>query len=725
MIYHRYITFLLPFFAAVFFVESSWAFPSLKKSKESALPTVLKADQIDGDRIANVFTATGNVEVSKGNSVIYSDQVTYDKNGGIVRAFGHVLVKDIEVGNVRASHGEIKDDFSSGKFFDSKLFFTDGSYLESPEIDRHTPLVTVLKRPIYSICPNPEISADNDLAGKKRDFFSIKSKETTIDRQKNIMKSKGGIMRFYNVPFFYTPFIQVPLPAKERQTGFLSPSYAKSTNLGFGIRTPFYVNIAPNMDLTVTPLFGISNGQILVRNEFRHMTTYGEYNGILELANNKIATTTDTTVVSRTDMAYRGSYNGTGIFDFTKNTGLDFTINTVSDRNYQRDYHFNYLAYTLSKVNLDYIKGRDYYAAKIIRIQELENATTQYEAPLVFPQLDSHIESKPFFFKEKLILTSNLTTIIRQDGLQYRRLTLTPEANIPFNVGGNLFSIDGKVQNDFYSLENNFKNSTPPDDYKSVQTNYKPELSFNWRLPLIKKSKTNTLMVEPMANLVISSYTESFTALPNEDSNNSELTVNNLFVADRIYGFDRNESGKRVNYGVKSSLFNKYGEFGLTLGQGFKRGNGTQDVIIRGFGDNNKSSIVGQAMYKAKKYFSIAYSFQLNESNYSNDVNQLTTSLTFDRFTLGSDYLLLRKTLQNTVQKEQINLSAMAKVTARWKATVGIAKDLETGRVLSRSLMLYRDGCCTTFGFSVVETNQSSLVKPQKTYNLSLSFKNL
>ncbi len=725
MISPRYLTSLLPFFAAVFFVNSSWAFPAIKKGKESALPTILKADQIDGDRIENVLTATGNVEVSKGTSIVFADKIIYDKKGGMVRAFGHVLIKDLEVGNIRSSHGEIKDDFTSGKFFDSKLFFTDGSYLESQEIDRRTPLITVLQRPIYSLCPNPEISEDNDMAGKKRDFFSIKSRETTIDREENIMKSKGGIMRFYNVPVFYTPFIQVPLPAKKRQTGFLSPSYSKSTNLGLGIRTPFYINIAPSMDLTVTPLFGVSNGQIVVKNDFRHITTYGQYTAGLEVANNKIATTTDTTVVNRTNMAYRGNLTGIGIFDFTKNTGLDFAVNTVTDRNYLRDYHFDYLSYTLSKVNLDYIKGRDYYSAKIIKIQELEDATTQYSAPLAFPQLDSHIESKPFFFKEKFILTSNMTTIIRQDGLQYRRATVTPEAIIPFNIKGNLFSIDGKFQNDFYSLENNFKNSAPTNDYNAVETNYKPELSFNWRLPLIKKAQKNTLMIEPMANLVISSYRESFTAIPNEDSNNSELTVNNLFVSDRIYGFDRNESGKRVNYGVKSSLFNKYGEFGLTVGQGFKRNNHTQDVIIRGFNDSNKSSIVGQAMYKAKKYFEISYSFQLNESNYSNDVNQLTTSLVFDRFTLSSDYLLLRRTTQNLDQKEQINLSSMVKLTARWKATVVVAKDLQTGRVLSRSLMLYRDGCCTTFGFSVVETNQSSLVKPQKTFNLSLSFKNL
>jgi LPS-assembly protein len=64
------------------------------------------------------------------------------------------------------------------------------------------------------------------------------------------MRSKGGILRFYNVPVLYTPYLRVPLQSKKRDSGFLNPSYAKSTNLGLGIRVPYYFNLAPNMYLT-------------------------------------------------------------------------------------------------------------------------------------------------------------------------------------------------------------------------------------------------------------------------------------------------------------------------------------------------------------------------------------------------------------------------------------------------------------------------------------------
>jgi LPS-assembly protein len=720
----RHLTFLLFFLLTLFFAKNSLAVLPLKKITAQSAPAVLKADEVYGDKDSNKLFAEGNVEIAKGESVVYANQMVYEKDDKTVRAIGNVRIKNIEIGIVKASEASIKDDFSSGVFLNTKMFFIDGSYLISPQITRRNPLVTVLKNSIFSICPNPNISSDSDLAGKERDLISIKSRQTTIDREKQKMTSNEVLIRFYNVPFLYTPYISLPLPSNKKQSGFLNPSYAKSTNLGLGIKIPYYFDIAPNIDLTTTPLIGVGNNQILIDNEFRHKTSFGDYKINFEIANNKIKNTNNSTVVSRTQNQYRWNFSGEGKFDLTKNVGLDFKTNLVSDRDYLRDYHFSYLNYTLSKVNLDYINGRDYHAAKLIKIQELENSSNQYFAPLVVPQIDSHIESKPKSLREKFALTSNVSVIARQEGLQYRRATTIPEFNIPLNLQGNLFNFNSKLQTDFYSLENNFKSTSATNNYEQFASNYKPEASLSWRLPLIKKTKFNTLLVEPMANLVVSSYKKNFNALPNQDSNNSELSVSNLFVADRISGFDRNESGKRFNYGVKTSMFNKYGEFGLTIGQGYKKGK-EQDVLIQGFNNNNKSNLVGQAIYKAAKYFSATYSFQLNESNYRNDVNQLSSSLNFNRVQFSSDFLLVRRTNQNLNEKKQLSLSSRVLLNKEWSATIFSNKDLVLNRTLSRGISLTRDGCCAIFGFSITETNPSSLVKPQQSFNLSLLFKNL
>jgi LPS-assembly protein len=232
-------------------------------------------------------------------------------------------------------------------------------------------------------------------------------------------------------------------------------------------------------------------------------------------------------------------------------------------------------------------------------------------------------------------------------------------------------------------------------------------------------------VIEPIANIVSSYYNTSLSKLPNEDSNNSELTVSNLFLSDRIAGYDRNETGTRTSYGAKTSLYNKYGEYGLTLGQSFQIKEKSQDVAISGFNNNNKSNFIGLMSYKAVQYFNISYAFQLSESNYRNEVNEVNANINTERVLFSSNYLFLRRNSQNISSKEQISFSSKVKVTKKFALDLIVNKDLVSSRLINRTVALTYDGCCTTFGFSVTENNPSNLIKPTQSYNVSLSFKNL
>jgi LPS-assembly protein len=703
----------------IFFVTEANA-ESLKKP---VLPAVLKADNVEGDKNSNSLNATGNVEVARENSIIYADQIFYYKNEALFKAVDNVKIKNIEIGNVKSTKAEIKEDFSSGIFLDSTLILNDGSYLISPKIERHNPEVTSLKSSIYSICPNPEISQNNDLAGKKKDMISIKSDNFVIDRKEEIFKVNGGVIRFYDIPFFYTPYLSVPMPSKERKSGFLHPSYSKNSRLGIGVTIPYYFNISSNKELTVSPTFYLSTGQILLENEFHHLTSYGEYKTNFELANNQVNQSVNVSNSTQNNDPYRWNLKAKGVFDFTKNTGVDFDINTTSDNSYLRDYHFDFRGYSFSKINLDYINRRDYYSIQTLRFQEYENLTVEKTDPLMLPIIDTKTQLKSFFNKDKIFISTNTTSINRQDGLQYRRFSAIPEVELPFNYNGNLFNLSGKVQGDFYSLENDDKYSATK--YDSTKTNYKPEISLNWRLPLVKKTEKKTIIIEPMATIVSSSYKTNFAKLPNEDSNNNELTISNLFTSDRISGFDRNEAGTRMSYGVKSSIFNSQGEYSLVIGQSIRKSGENQDVTIRGFNSNNKSNIVGMLYYKALKHFNISYSFHLDESSYRNEINEIIASLDLERFSFTSNYLFLRRNSQNSEAREQLNSSMNYKFNEKLSTQFTISRNMITGRNLNRSLGISYGGCCTIFGFSVTESNPANLVAAQRSFNISLSFKNL
>ena len=72
--------------------------------------------------------------------------------------------------------------------------------------------------------------------------------------------------------------MQVPLPAKKRQTGLLQPSYSKNSNFGLGIKVPYFIDIAKNKDLTITPTYYFNSEQLILNNSWRHFTKFGSYN---------------------------------------------------------------------------------------------------------------------------------------------------------------------------------------------------------------------------------------------------------------------------------------------------------------------------------------------------------------------------------------------------------------------------------------------------------------
>lgn len=395
------------------------------------------------------------------------------------------------------------------------------------------------------------------------------------------------------------------------------------------------------------------------------------------------------------------------------------------DRNYSRDYGLDYSAYNLSKINFDYIKNRTYYGVKAIYFQELEFQSKERSAPKILPSISTHNETKSLFLKEKFMLDTNTVILTRNNGLQYKRMTMIPNFKIPFNINGNLFEISSKLQNDLYLLNDKDLRINNIKLYNNFQRDLKTEFSASWSLPMLKKNKNSSITLEPIANFVVSGYKAQNNLIPLEDSLDGELTFSNLFINDRISGFDRNESGKRVSYGVRSSLFNRYGEFNFTSGQALLLSKNEQDAKIRGFASNNKSNVVGILGFRGKKYFAISYAFQLDQSDYRNEINQINTVLDYKKYALNIDYLLIRRNSVNLSAREQVNVSNVFKLPYNLNLRINVIRDLELKRNIVRGVEIRRNGCCTDFSFSVIENNPSSLSKPQKNFKMEFSFKNL
>ncbi len=125
-----------------------------------------------------------------------------------------------------------------------------------------------------------------------QEMWWLKASEVNVNQDEVFGEAWNASLWIHDVPVFYVPYMTFPV-RDERKSGLLYPTFAFGSTDGFDLRTPYYWNIAPNYDMTITPRF-IENRGTMVQNEFRYMPTQGqegklytEYMGEDRVAQNK------------------------------------------------------------------------------------------------------------------------------------------------------------------------------------------------------------------------------------------------------------------------------------------------------------------------------------------------------------------------------------------------------------------------------------------------------
>ncbi len=91
-----------------------------------------------------------------------------------------------------------------------------------------------------------------------------------LNTRTGVGTAKGMKLRFKGIPILYAPYLSFPI-SDARKSGVLTPEIGSSGRSGTEIRVPWYWNIAPNYDATITPRLLSSRG-LQLTTEFRYLT---------------------------------------------------------------------------------------------------------------------------------------------------------------------------------------------------------------------------------------------------------------------------------------------------------------------------------------------------------------------------------------------------------------------------------------------------------------------
>lgn len=233
------------------------------------LPSFLIGDDISRDAQDNV-RITGNAEVRRLDAVVKGDDILYNANTGIVNVTGNgLLMRDGSI--VKGPHLRFNVDDDTGNIKEPKFWLGGsagrGHASEAEMFDRnHMRLYDVQ----YSGCDCLDPA-----------WYIESTRVDTYDKE-NEGVARNGVLYFKGMPILYSPYLTFPL-RNERKSGFLLPTYGSSSNSGFELTTPYYLNLAPNYDATLYPRYMSKRG-LLMGAEFRHLgqnsesTLFGTYN---------------------------------------------------------------------------------------------------------------------------------------------------------------------------------------------------------------------------------------------------------------------------------------------------------------------------------------------------------------------------------------------------------------------------------------------------------------
>ncbi|MDU1875074.1 LPS assembly protein LptD [Citrobacter sp.] len=541
----------------------------LVKGETNELPVTINADNAKGN-YPDDAVFTGNVDIAQGNSRLQADEVQLHQKQAegqpepvrTVDALGNVHYDDNQVilkGPKGWSNLNTKDtNIWEG---DYQMVGRQGRGKADLMKQRGENRYTILENGSFTSC----------LPGS--DTWSVVGSEVIHDREEQVAEIWNARFKLGPVPVFYSPYLQLPVGDK-RRSGFLIPNAKYSTNNYFEFYLPYYWNIAPNMDATITPHYMHRRGGIMWENEFRYLTQAGA--GLMEfdyLNSDKVYE--DDNPKDSNSRRWLFYWRHAGVMDQVWRFNVDYT--KVSDTSYFNDFDNKYGSstdgYATQKFSVGYaVQNFDAtVSTKQFQVFDAANSNS-YSAQ---PQLDVNYYQNDVGPFDTRIYGQAVHFVNTNDNMpEATRVHLEPTINLPLSNNWGSINTEAKLLATHYQQTNldwynsNPKNTKLDDSANRVMPQFKVDgkMVFERDMNMLAPGYTQTL--EPRAQYLYVPYRDQ-SHIYNYDSSLLQSDYSGLF-RDRSYGgLDRIASANQVTTGVTSRVYDDAAveRFNISVGQ--------------------------------------------------------------------------------------------------------------------------------------------------------------
>jgi LPS-assembly protein len=742
---------------------------------------LVQADEVRYDYNNLLVSAVGNVQIYYNGATIEADKVVYDGKTKRLHAEGNARLTEADG---KVSYGQLldlSDDYRDG-FIDSlRLETPDQTRLAASRADRTDANYTVFQSGVYTAC---EPCRDNP---KKPPLWQVKAARIIHNESEKMMYFEDASIEFFGVPLAWVPYFSAPDPTVKRKTGFLMPVLSTSSAYGFAVEVPYYIALGPNYDATIAPMITSAQGP-LMRGEWRQRFENGDLTirgaAIDQLDKNRFLIDGAPTPGFRD---FRGAIEGSGRFSLSPQWTWGFDGVGLTDRAFFQDYKIqqlqnkaldpilNYQTEAISQIYLTGRGDRSYFDMRAIHYYGLSLLDVQGTLPNVAPVIDHDYTFDQPVFGGELSTKFNFTNINREtasfdaisanaqnlglcdvnsaDPTQKTRANCLLRgvpgdySRVSAQVNWRYQYIDplGQVFIPFASVRGDaagmaidnqpgVSNFINPGD--STITRAMPTVGLEYHYPFIGVQSWGTQTIEPIAQLIVRPNETQIGKLPNEDAQSLVFDDTNLFKVDKFSGWDREEGGSRVNYGLQyTAQFNRGGNLNMLFGQSYQlwglNSFAVGDITNTGLGsglDKTASDYVGRIAFQPNQIYTFSTRFRFDQETFSMERLEVEASASFDRWNasiLYGDYAA-QPQLGFLTRRDGILTSGAYKINQNWVVNGGVRYDIENAKLSQTRFGLgYIDDCfMASFQYYTDYTFAGSLTSSQ-TYLLQISLRTL
>lgn len=436
-----------------------------------------------------------------------------------------------------------------------------------------------------------------------RNDWSLVASDIRLNRAEGFGTAKHVRLQVKDVPVFYWPWASFPIDDR-RKTGFLYPTFGTSnTGRGMYFSTPYYLNLAPHYDATLTPQYMHGRG-LFSEVEGRYLSPFGE--SVLQVG------------YIDDDEEYRKEFPGVsgerwGLdFQSQANFGGGWTgyadYSAVSDNDYLSD---------LSQT-LDISTATQLLRRGGVRYQDEWQMFEAYAAGYQVITDTVPDRSKPFSQLPEVIYGATVPAGMFELGLesQYtrfdrdnedltgldravgQRTRVIPELALPLRTIWGYTRPSVSLDQTWYNLE----------DYELGDPDFERTVPVaEWDSGIYLDRTTNLFgtdynqSLEPRLYYVYSDAEEDQSHIPNFDAGLRSFRFDNLFQPNRFVGGDRVGDTNQVTVALTSrfnSLANGAETARFSLGQVFYYEDRDVTLNNRGGGSQSESSYAGEAVLR-------------------------------------------------------------------------------------------------------------------------------